>query len=85
MNRKGGGGAPVTDLALPRPATSPTALPPATSFSISGPSPLITPNDEFFRIRTALTVPRIDGARHRVRISGMVEQPFELSYAELPN
>jgi DMSO/TMAO reductase YedYZ molybdopterin-dependent catalytic subunit len=85
MNGKGGGGAPVTDLALPRPATSPTALPPATSFSISGPSPLITPNDEFFRIRTALTVPRIDAARHRVRISGMVEQPFELSYAELPN
>jgi DMSO/TMAO reductase YedYZ molybdopterin-dependent catalytic subunit len=77
------GGAPVTDLALPRPATSPTALPPGTSFNIPGLSPLITPNDEFFRIDTALTVPRIDGARHRVRIGGMVEQPFELSYAEL--
>lgn len=50
---------------------------------VPGISPLITSNADFFRIDTALTVPRIDPATHRVRLSGLVDNPFELTYDEL--
>lgn len=37
-------------------------------------TPLITPNDRFFRIDTAFTVPRVDVTRWRLRVTGMVER-----------
>jgi DMSO/TMAO reductase YedYZ molybdopterin-dependent catalytic subunit len=66
---------PVVD-ALPTPS-------PATRYGVPGISPLITPNTDFFRIDTALTLPRIDPSTHRVRFSGLVDHPFELTYGEL--
>ncbi|MEX0869480.1 MAG: molybdopterin-dependent oxidoreductase, partial [Nitriliruptoraceae bacterium] len=71
--------------AAPAPSATPST-PPATTnggFAIDGLSPLITPNDEFYRIDTAFVPPRVDADSHVVRISGMVDQPFEISYAEL--
>ncbi len=51
--------------------------------SVPGISPLVTPNSEFYRIDTRLSVPRIDSARWRLRISGMVERPAEFTFDEL--
>jgi DMSO/TMAO reductase YedYZ molybdopterin-dependent catalytic subunit len=71
------------DLALPAPA-EPLPPPPArASLDVEGISPLITPNDDFFRIDTAFRLPRIDPDTHVVRVTGMVDRPYALSYADL--
>ncbi len=56
---------------------------PASTFEIDGLSTLITPNSEFYRIDTALVVPRVDTETWRLRVTGMVDRPLELSFAEL--
>lgn len=50
---------------------------------IPGLSPLFTPNRDFYRIDTALVLPRVNLDEWRLRVTGMVANPFELSYAEL--
>ena len=45
----------------------------------------VTDNRDFYRVDTALTVPRIDVATWSLRIHGMVEQATELSFADLLN
>jgi len=46
-------------------------------------TPLIVPNDRFYRIDTALLVPRVDLGSWRLAVIGMVDRPFELDYDEL--
>ncbi|WP_211262587.1 molybdopterin-dependent oxidoreductase [Nitriliruptor alkaliphilus] len=71
------------EFALPAPA-DPLPPPPATtSLDVEGISPLLTSNDDFFRIDTAFRVPRIDPDAHVVRITGLVDQPYSLSYDQL--
>ncbi len=75
--------ATTTAFDLPEPSD---ALPPpsaATMLDVDGITPLLTPNEDFFRIDTSFVVPRLDAQRHRVRISGMVDTPYELAYDEL--
>ena len=67
---------------LPRPVNS-TPPPSTQPFSVAGLSPFVTPNDDFFRIDTALTTPRVDAAGWRLSVDGLVERPFELSYDDL--
>jgi len=54
-----------------------------TGFNLDGLSPLVTPNDAFFRIDTALVVPRVDAASWRLKVTGMVDQPYELTFDDL--
>ncbi|NUT21778.1 MAG: molybdopterin-dependent oxidoreductase [Hamadaea sp.] len=42
-----------------------------------------TPVDEFYRVDTALTVPRVDVDRWRLRIHGLVDRPITLDFDEL--
>ena len=54
--------------------------------SIAGLSRYITPlegPDRFYRIDTALEVPQVDPARWRLRIGGLVDNPYELTYDEI--
>jgi DMSO/TMAO reductase YedYZ molybdopterin-dependent catalytic subunit len=71
------------DIALPAPRSPLPPPPTVASLDVDGISPLITPNDDFFRIDTAFTLPRIDPDTHAVRITGMVDRPLTVSYAEL--
>jgi DMSO/TMAO reductase YedYZ molybdopterin-dependent catalytic subunit len=65
-------------------AATPAATPPAGSaFDVAGITPLVMPNTEFYRIDTALLVPRPDIDSWRLRITGLVDAPFELTYDEL--
>ncbi len=50
---------------------------------VDGVSPLITPNDDFYRTDEALIIPSVDLSAWRLRVDGMVERPFELTYDEL--
>jgi DMSO/TMAO reductase YedYZ molybdopterin-dependent catalytic subunit len=43
----------------------------------------VTPNADFYRVDTALTVPRIDVGSWSMRIHGMVDNEIELSFADL--
>ncbi|MFL1426432.1 MULTISPECIES: molybdopterin-dependent oxidoreductase [unclassified Nocardiopsis] len=70
-------------LRLPAAADALPALAPGTDLGVPGLSPFFTPNDDFYRIDTALTVPRLDSDRWRLRVHGMVDRPFEIDLAEL--
>lgn len=66
----------------------PTPVDPAKSvaveaFDVEGLSPIITPTERFFRIDEALVAPAVNAATWRLRITGMVETPFELTYEQL--
>jgi len=69
---------------LPRPRR-PAAPPPAgASLDVPGISPLVTPNDRFYRIDTRVFgAPTVDIDGWRLRVKGMVDRPFELSFDEL--
>lgn len=70
-------------LRLPPPA-NPLPPPSATTvLDVDGVSPLVTPTADFYRIDTALTVPQIDPATHVLRVTGLVDRPFELGYDQL--
>ncbi len=50
---------------------------------IAGIAPLITPNEDFYLIDTALSYPQVDPADWSLQIHGMVEQEVEISFDEL--
>lgn len=63
-------------------------LPPLTaaqdlSGTMPGLSPIITPLDGFFRIDTAITLPRVDAASWTLRVHGRVEREVVLDLTEL--
>ncbi len=70
-------------LRLPAPAVPAPPIPAGAELGLSRLSPYLTPNDDFYRIDTALQVPVIDPATWSLRVTGMVEQELELSFAEL--
>ncbi|TDW29280.1 molybdopterin-dependent oxidoreductase [Cryobacterium psychrophilum] len=68
---------------LPPASVPGVPIPEGASFEVAGLSPIITPNADFYRIDTALQVPRIDPSTWTLRITGMVEKEVEISFAEL--
>ena len=48
-----------------------------------GVSPLFTPNDNFYRVDTALTVPQVRAEEWQLRIHGMVDQEIRLSFEDI--
>ncbi|GAA1889725.1 molybdopterin-dependent oxidoreductase [Asanoa iriomotensis] len=62
---------------LPRPTRPALPLP-------TGLDPgFVTPNAEFYRVDTALNLPRVDINRWTLTVRGMVDRPFEISFDEL--
>ncbi|MFJ4263887.1 molybdopterin-dependent oxidoreductase [Paenarthrobacter nicotinovorans] len=72
-----------SSLKLPAPATPPQTVPAGASLSLPGISALVTPNSDFYRIDTALTVPAIDPPAWKLKVTGMVEREVELDFAAL--
>lgn len=69
-------------LRLPEPRTTVT-VPQGAELDVKGISPLYTPNADFYRVDTALTVPSVDPGSWRLSVGGMVDEPFELTFDEL--
>jgi DMSO/TMAO reductase YedYZ molybdopterin-dependent catalytic subunit len=70
------------DIALPRPL--PSAEPaPGADLGIDGSEPWLTPNDEFYRIDTALSVPLVQPDDWRLRVHGMVDEEVVLDFDDL--
>ncbi len=70
-------------LTLPSAASTAAPVPTGAELGIDGLAPVITPNELFYRIDTALRVPQIDTAEWSLRIHGLVDEPFELTWDEL--
>lgn len=56
---------------------------PAQIAQVEGVSELITPNETFYRIDTALSIPNVDLDTWEVSFTGLVDSPFSLTYDEL--
>jgi DMSO/TMAO reductase YedYZ molybdopterin-dependent catalytic subunit len=70
-------------IRLPKPVVAAPALAPGTALQVTGLTPLVTPNADFYRIDTALQVPNIDPKDWSLKITGMVDDEVELTFAEL--
>lgn len=68
---------------LPQPVESAGPIPADVTANLEGVPPIVTPNPEFYRIDTALVVPKIDPAAWRLRVTGMVENEIDLTFEEL--
>lgn len=86
LSRRQGAGAGVSRdrLVLPEP-TSPAPAPPAGArLNTAGISPFTTPNRDFYRVDTALVVPKVDAGTWRLRIHGKgVARPRTYSLDQL--
>ncbi len=70
-------------LKLPAARTKAAPLPGGVQASVDGVGPFVTPNNDFYRIDTALVVPEVDPARWSLRVHGMVDNEFTMSFDEL--
>ncbi|MFI9560246.1 molybdopterin-dependent oxidoreductase [Nonomuraea endophytica] len=68
-------------FALPRPASPARPLPPGTDLRIPGLTPFTTPKADFYRVDTALSVPRLDAATWTLRVVGA--STIELTMADV--
>ena len=70
-------------IVLPAVASKAPAAVGDPQVDVEGAVRFFTPNDVFYRVDTALTVPQIDAASWSLRIHGMVDRPVTLSLADL--
>ncbi|MCP3819720.1 molybdopterin-dependent oxidoreductase [Streptomyces sp. A3M-1-3] len=71
-------------VTLPGPASPAAAVPRGAALRIPGISPFVTPNRTFYRVDTALVVPKVDAMRWRLRIHGKgVTRPRTLTFQNL--
>ncbi|KJY16739.1 MULTISPECIES: molybdopterin-dependent oxidoreductase [Streptomyces] len=71
-------------LVLPPPASPAPPVPEGARLRTPGISPLITPNRDFYRVDTALVVPKVDAATWRLRVHGKgVARPRTYSLGDL--
>jgi DMSO/TMAO reductase YedYZ molybdopterin-dependent catalytic subunit len=81
--RPGGESGTGTVPPLPHPDQTAPPLPANASLDVPGITPLVVPNDDFYRIDTALIVPRVDASTWRLKVDGMVDREVVLSYDDI--
>lgn len=73
----------AAQFALPMPRSTAEPIPSDAQVELEGMPPFVTPNDEFYRIDTALAVPRVDPTTWQLRIHGLVDRELTMDFAEL--
>jgi DMSO/TMAO reductase YedYZ molybdopterin-dependent catalytic subunit len=68
-------------VVLPQPVATAPALP--ATVQARGAVPYVTPNDDFYRIDTALYPPEVDPSTWQLRIFGMVRNPITITWDQL--
>jgi DMSO/TMAO reductase YedYZ molybdopterin-dependent catalytic subunit len=74
------------NVVLPAAARRGPPLPPAApgvEVGVPGVAPFVTPNADFYRVDTALVVPQVRAEDWVLSVTGMVDEPFELTFDEL--
>ena len=80
--------APAVPVSVIPSVTVPALLPSGADLatadlSAAGLSPIVVPNANFYRIDTAFIPPTVDRATWRLKVTGLVDHPVELTYDEL--
>ncbi|AWS42744.1 molybdopterin-dependent oxidoreductase [Streptosporangium sp. 'caverna'] len=70
-------------LLLPRPADPAPPLPAGSDLRLPGLGPFTTPSKDFYRVDTALVVPRVPHQDWVLRIHGLVDRPVELTFDDI--
>ncbi|MFC3492594.1 molybdopterin-dependent oxidoreductase [Glycomyces rhizosphaerae] len=70
-------------IALPEPDVPAAEPGPVADFDVEGLAPYRVPNGEFYRIDTAITVPRIDVDSWSLRVHGMVDRERTYTFDDL--
>jgi DMSO/TMAO reductase YedYZ molybdopterin-dependent catalytic subunit len=70
-------------VTIPAPASPAAPLAKAAALDLPGLSPFYTPNREFYRVDTALVVPRVAAEDWRLRVHGRVRRELELDFQQL--
>ncbi len=71
-------------IMLPAPGSPAQPVPKRAGLRVPGISPFLTPNDDFYRVDTALVVPKVDATGWRLRIHGKgVRRPATYSFDDL--
>ncbi|MFE2469083.1 molybdopterin-dependent oxidoreductase [Streptomyces mirabilis] len=71
-------------VVLPNPGSPAHPVPKRAGMRIDGISPFVTPNKDFYRVDTALVVPKVDATAWRLRIHGKgVRRPAVYSFDDL--
>jgi DMSO/TMAO reductase YedYZ molybdopterin-dependent catalytic subunit len=73
----------IARVRLPAAETAAPAVPAGASFDVPGLAPLVTPNADFYRIDISLSPPQLDPTTWALEITGEVERPIRITYAEL--
>ncbi|HZB01159.1 MAG TPA: molybdopterin-dependent oxidoreductase, partial [Actinomycetota bacterium] len=68
---------------IPPPSDPTPAPPPDPNLAVPEVSAYRTPNEDFYRVDTALLVPTIDATTWSLRVHGMVERELVLDYADV--
>ena len=71
------------DVILPTPRDAAKPVPTGAMVDAEGIGPIVTPNEDFYRIDTALSIPQVDLSTWTLKIEGLVDRPYELTYDEL--
>jgi DMSO/TMAO reductase YedYZ molybdopterin-dependent catalytic subunit len=80
-----GRAANVADVAVevPQPVDPALTIEPDNMLDVAGITPLVTPNDSFYRIDTALITPAVDVSTWSLRVHGMVDREVVLAFEQL--
>lgn len=65
------------------PGVTQRSAPGRARIGVAGVTPWQTPNDDFYRVHTAIAVPAVDPAEWRLRIHGMVEREVVLTFDQV--
>jgi DMSO/TMAO reductase YedYZ molybdopterin-dependent catalytic subunit len=68
---------------LPKPGQPAPPLPAGASLPVAGITPIVSTNDTFYRIDTAIDTPMVDPTTWSLHITGMVQRSIEISFADL--
>jgi DMSO/TMAO reductase YedYZ molybdopterin-dependent catalytic subunit len=74
------------NVVLPTATRPGPPLPPASTgveVGVPGVAPFVTANADFYRVDTALVVPQVRAEDWSLAVTGMVDEPFELTFDEL--
>ena len=70
-------------IKIPKPTVTAPGLPPGVNLNIPGLSSFITPNNNFYRVDTAIVLPEVDPSSWQLRIHGMVSRELTITFDEL--
>ena len=65
------------------PTASTAVTPPPSGLDLPGITPVITPNEDFYRIDTAIVVPQVDVSSWSLTINGAVDRELTFTYDDL--